>query len=676
MLARLIALTLLVALVAPAHAGLPKFGRLTWTELSRTGRWSGGAPPEMLISTKAYHVSAPKAPRDKDFGPESGVWLKLERNNATQIPRMHAVLDHLGMGMLSGTGPGVQLTAANAAGPAPGGKGSVTVDGRIYAYRLKTDSDKAELEKESLISPAGSGAFFFPAVTRNGRTAFASKLSVGQEGVTYDMFSFDLTAPSPQPVQIPSIRGAYAAVSPSGEYLAWVGRGENGSQQIAVARLSDLQTITHRISAPSDRRINRPTWRGDSGAIAFASDWQSDPNKDNWDVYAIKLDAMSATAAPFDATNTVKISPGDGGQAVWPAWSADGRFIAYSYKPGTGGTAKYDVFVREVDPRENTPKDPQVKVSEQTSADMDAMWVSFYQDLSPPCLRVELMPTDSGVPNVLTLGNYDESVGNVQADGKPLAGTAFFSATGKHFTRGMATPLAGSTGPTGATTVPVPMMREQVTPEHGVYLGLHVSKTVPYANGTATKPLAKEVPTTGTMPGAGPYAGVQGFYVNKDARIVVKISAKDSQWRRLYPGTQNANQGDIPWSFPDQDGRASFPGYAPPYLPMMNREKVLEGEPGVAWWWEDAQFNVLGGENVAEYIPRYSNFDHDTSGQDEEKAKEKMLFFRVVANDLWRNRTELTIPVFVYTKEIDLRVLNFDGARKDLSKPTPRAGGR
>jgi len=52
----------------------------------RARRPLNGTPPEMLISTKAFTPGVPKPPRDKDFGPESGVWLKLERNNALSIP--------------------------------------------------------------------------------------------------------------------------------------------------------------------------------------------------------------------------------------------------------------------------------------------------------------------------------------------------------------------------------------------------------------------------------------------------------------------------------------------------------------------------------------------------------------------------------------------------------------
>lgn len=657
---------LLAALVlaSPGHGERPKFGRLTWTEIARSGRWNGGAPPEMLISTKAFTPGAPNSPRDKDFGPVSGVWLKLERNNALQIPRLHATLDHLGMGLLSGTGPGVKLTPSQSAAT----KGNVAVEGKLYGYRLKTDSDKAELLNEVLYTPAGSGSFFFPTISRDGRKAYASKLTAGQDGIVYQLHAFDLTAATPTPVDA-GRKGAYPAISPSGEYLAWVDRADTGENRLAVAKVADLNTITHQVIAPGDRRIVHPVWRGDSLALAFSSDYQQDVAKDNFDVYAVKLESIAGTGTQdLAAANAVKVSPGDGA-AVWPAYSPDGKFVAYSYKPAAGG--KYDVYVREVDRTDCTPKGDHEKVSDQTSADMDAMWVSFYQDLNPPCLRVELLPTDSGVANVMTLASFDESVGTATGagGGGPLAGTAFFSAKGTHFARGMATPIANATSNPGSqpTTVPVPMTREPVAGgNHGIYLGLHVGKTIQYQNGTSTKVIGNTV-TTGSMPNAGPYASIAGFYVNKDARVVVKISAKDNQWRRFYPGTANANAGETPWIFPEQDGRGMSPGYQPPYLQLMSRDKVLDGEPGVAWWWEDDQYNVLGGENTAEYVPRFGNFEND-----EEQARPKMVYFRAVANDLWRNRTELTIPVFVYTKELDLRVLNFDGAKKD-GKPK---GGR
>jgi Tol biopolymer transport system component len=661
-----------LATAMACHAEAPKYGRLIWTELNRTGRWTGaGGPPEMLIATKAYHPQLSTAKNADGFGPDTGVWLKLDRNNAESVPRMHATLDHLGTGLLAGTGPGVKLVAGT-------GKGAVTVDGKIYAYRLnlKTGRGKTELENEVLLTPQGDKGWFFPSVTRDGKSAFLTKTTAGPQGITHELFKMDLQRPGQAPAALGGAQpllGAYAVPSPNGEYLAWVTRNDEGSSRLAIARVSGSNQLLYQLDAGTDRRIVHPAWRGDSLAITFCSDYQADETADNWDIYAVPLSGLSATGTIKDTPAVVKLTEGGTTNNVWPSWSTDGRHIAFSRKEGTG---KYDVFVQELEVNDQLTKvGTPVKVSDNSGSDSDAMWASYFQDINPPSLRVELVPTDSGISNVVALASFDETVG-VAADaaGERLLGTAFFSAKGTHFNKDMKTPIGGaaqgnnaSAPSSGPTTVAIKdWKRETAAPSRDgpMYLGMHVGNKIKYPNDTATKPLASPLQTLGAMATAGTYKDIQGLYVNKDARIVVKISAKDNQWRRPYPGTEeSANSGDVPWVFPDGDGRAMAPGYAPPYLPLNGRDQVLAGEPGVAWWWEDDTFGVLGGVNSTEYICRFGNFEGD-----EEAAKPKMVYFRAIANDLWGNRTELTMPVFVYTKAMDLRVLNFDGARKDRAR--------
>lgn len=669
---RILGLAAVLAGAAACHADAPKYGRLIWTELNRAGRWTGGPPPEMLIATRAYHPQLASARNVDGFGPDTGVWLKLDRNNAENVARMHATLDHLGTGVLAGTGPGVKLVAAS-------GKGAVTVDGKVHGYRLnlKAGRGKTELESEQLLTPQGDRGYFFPSVSRDGRSAFVTKITAGPQGVVHDLYKVDLLRPGQPPARV-GVQGAYAALSPNGEFLTWVMRNEEGSSRLVVAKVDGSNQVLYRLDAGSDRRIVHPCWRGDSAAIAFCSDYQANDTQDNWDVYAVPLSGMAANGLIRDTPAVVKIT-GGGSNNVWPAWSTDGRHIAFSRKEGAG---KYDVFVQEVEVKDtfNMAGEP-VKVSENSQNDSDAVWASYFQDINPPGLRVELVPTDSGISNVLTLANFDESVGTATAasGGERVLGTAFFSAKGTHFNKDMKTPVGAPAAPGGAASAPASApttigvkdwRRETALAEKNgpVFLGLHVGNRIKYENSGPSKPLAAPLQTLGTMGTAGVYKDIQGLYVNKDARIVVKISAKDNQWRRPYPGTdESANSGDVPWVFPDGDGRALAPSYAPPYLPLMGREQVLAGEPGVAWWWEDDQYNVLGGVNSTEFICRFGNFEGD-----EEAARPKMVYFRALANDLWGNRTEMTMPVFVYTKAMDLRVLNFDGTRKDQGRDGPR----
>jgi len=83
----------------------------------------------------------------------------------------------------------------------------------------------------------------------------------------------------------------------------------------------------------------------------------------------------------------------------------------------------------------------------------------------PACLRVELLPTDSGIANVLTLASFDESAGTATAAAASAWRAPRSSREGTHFSRGMATPIANALSNPGSTptTVPVPMSRDPVT---------------------------------------------------------------------------------------------------------------------------------------------------------------------------------------------------------------------
>jgi len=204
---------------------------------------------------------------------------------------MHATLDHLGMGLISGTGPGVKLTPSTN----PGSRGNITVEGSS-TVPLKTDSDKAELENQCSTRPPAPAASF-PSIARDGRKAYASKLSAGQEGIVYDLHSFDLTQPHARAHSAQRARRLPRRLA-SGEYLAWVDRTDAGQNRLAVAKVADLNTVLFQVTAPQDRRIVHPVWRGDSLALAFSSDWQPPPNieRDNFDIYAVKLEQLTASA--------------------------------------------------------------------------------------------------------------------------------------------------------------------------------------------------------------------------------------------------------------------------------------------------------------------------------------------------------------------------------------------
>ena len=619
------------------------WGRLIWADVPADKRWEEGAGPD--VSLRSTILPPTNTPASMPF--PTGIFLGQQQAATRSSARMHPSIDNTGLGLLAGTGPGLVV-------PVPG-KGSVQAHGSLQLFRGQPDGSVQRFALPE--APAGSG-FFYPAFSPDGRAAYFSKLKPGVDGLDIALFSLNIPgaiSSGAQPEAL-AIKGTYPAVSPDGKYLAWVETAEDRrTQRIAVSKIENL-TISApphvlEISAPDYRRIVRPSWRSDSGALVFSCDWPSDwaSTDSNLDTYADSW-TIWATAFPrgtdkISVQDCVALSNhGKDSHAIWPSFSSDGRYVAYSAKETK--TDRYKVYVREV----NLALDSSVGSGPQQVAagNGDALWVSWIQDVIPPSLRVELVPTDTSQTNVVKV-LPGEAIAN---SGEHLSAKAQVTARGPHFSKTMKPSAAGSTETPAALSFDVD--------RPPVSVSVDLTKDIPYEKASG-KIAALTVLADGSSP-------IQGFYVNENVRILVKVSAKDNLFLRAYPGATAPNPADPktlevdenPRFFQDGDLRALSPGFRPPYLPRVARADAEKLAPGVSWWWEDASYGVLdSGINSTEFVPRSSNFSGD-----EKEARKRMVWFHAMAIDLWQNKTEIVIPIFVYPTSFTVDRLSSGVTRK------------
>jgi hypothetical protein len=642
-LAAPLALTLvLTLLVAPggARAQNPPrpWGRLIWADVPANVGWDGGL--SIALKTRILY-GGPGVPVPQYFTDVPGQQMDFNPADARQVSRLHPAIDYTGLGVLAGRGAGVQIAAATRRVGASGG---------IHLYRQPRDMSVTD------------EPYFYPAFHPSGRTAYLTKITPGVDGIDTSLHSLDLVTSGAQIAPL-SLKGSYPTPSPDGELIAWIElEQDRANTKLVVATLKDPVGSERKIElkVPGRRRIVRPSWRGDSRALVFASDWQADDRNESWDIYGLAVAEAIAAPQPISMTSSAvkKITaspvpqPGnpasqDPVHSVWPAFSADGQWIACSVKPRP--SERYGLVLLRVD--ENLA--PQGDRQDVPAGGGDAMWAAWSQDIVPPSLRVELVPTDSSQSTVAKI--LPEEV--LVKQGKFGTGRAGFTARGAHFAKEMKLP-AGAPAPGAEKVAELPFGIESLP----VTLGVNVAKEIPYEN--PNNRLERLTAIAGYNDNGAGYGAIQGLYVNKDVRIVVKVSAKDNQLHRSYPTKPDPADRKVDentsW-FPDDDSRALAPGYAPPYLPLASRASAVAGSPGVAWWWEDERFAPLdGGTNTSELVLRAGNFEGS-----EAEARPRIVWFRAMANDMWRNRTELAIPVFIYTKSVKFDTLNFGQQRKN-----------
>jgi Tol biopolymer transport system component len=114
------------------------------------------------------------------------------------------------------------------------------------------------------------------------------------------------------------------AWSPDGRLIAFASR-RDGPSHIFVMRAdgTHVRPVTH---GKSDDE--RPTWAPDQGRIAFSRDRV--------------LFIVGSAGGPVR-----RLAPGSGGEAANPAWSPDGKLIAYDYR--TPGGSAQEIWVVGVD---------------------------------------------------------------------------------------------------------------------------------------------------------------------------------------------------------------------------------------------------------------------------------------------------------------------------------------
>lgn len=593
----------------------------------------------------------------------------------TDFPRMHLTSDRLGYGYLGCRGTSYDVNGA-ARRVIPPGRSNLGV---VVPDPTASGASPGSEEPNYFFTEDGAGiGYFFPSAA-----LFPSRDADGKYICQlYAMTSLAFPGPTGGPGsarpsrillhRLPSagggpptdlgLAGMQPALSPDGRVLAYVLREASGSRlmlvwiEIGGAGIQDSSFTTLAMfgEGMEDRRFSHPAWRSDGRALVFASDAASTPTEDSWNLYGVHVDpadrsptplvltpqsitAAQAASGPPASYPELRVITQSPHQDVWPSFSPDGRHVLFA--SADDADSPHEIYVKEV-PEDLTPADtarPAEPVSRgRPGGDAeDCAWPAWFQDLFAPSMWIELTPQDSGEDAVVSL--------RVAPEVKSLGGRDVeLKASGRHLTPKFETAF-DPPDPVKFGVVPDPRNGRMA-------LGFNLAGQGGYedaASGTTLRSL------TDVAGDAGAHAPLTGFYVNKDARINIKVIVRDNHHGARYKaGIQDWDYALDPSRIDPSDTDASYPMFGAPYMPMADREPVLAGDPGFSWWFEDEAHQPLADSvNAPEFVFRFGNVD-------EEGKVERPLWFRAVARDLWGHVTEISMPVFVYRTSVEIEKLN------------------
>ena len=326
----------------------------------------------------------------------------------------------------------------------------------------------------------------------------------------------------------------------------------------------------------------------------------------------------------------------------WPSISSDGNWVAHMRKLRTD-LRESRVVVTNIETGESREPDDLGDI---------ALWPHFDQDNDVPNLEVRLFPGDS---NDATFIKFTELEPDVW-DGSQCKDNFKLYFEGANFTPGMSEKFEPS------TTAELQWTKDELPAKLELLL-------------STKEAFEKDDHRVYTDFGdTSDYESVDGepieaLYLEEGERLKIEILARDGRYLRpntgdIDPeqfrwGQRSTNYHDRSWESsqsPTVQGR----NVDPPYFPRVSKEAVDERYPGLTWWVEDMEGEAIPRTDSAFYhIFRKANYPHSITG-----GEEKPYYLRIVAQDLWMNKIDILIPVFVWDKKSRIDALEY-GSKKN-----------
>ena len=395
-----------------------------------------------------------------------------------------------------------------------------------------------------------------------------------------------------------------------------------------------------------------PVWRGpircgkaaianDGDTIIFSlQDGRFGTTNPTWNLW--KLNISSGDMDSIHGVNDDDLATDD----YWPSVSADGKWVAHMncIKGSSDVPAKYKIIVTCIDnPTTNVQPD---------NLGPKAMWPCFDQDNDVPNIEIRLTPGRSGKATSIRITDIEPD----EWDSGTCKDKFKMHFKGSNFVPG------GSVDFTPATTLELtwekndlPAKLNLLLSTNAVYEGDHKS----YKSFTG---FTADYENAGGNP-------IEAMYLEEGSRLKIDILARDGRY--LRPDSGDNNPEDFKWdskaasyhdlSFESLHSIDSGRNVDPPYFPRIAKKALDENYPGLAWWVVEPDGTVArGSESALYYIFRRPNFPPAHPDYDAEKP----YFIRVVAQDIWLNRIDLKIPVYIWDKKSDVQSLGFKSNKR------------
>ena len=623
-------------------------GILYWTEILPSGksrvRFEIFVPQEVTkpinFEKKKPNQYTPLGVREKGVVTYEGE--RLKGDNGFSI--MHPVPDHTGVRMYFSSG--------------------VPITFKQKSEDSSPDSIEAS-PPETKISQYVPGKVFAEASEEWKSCCFAAPTK-GGDAVYYTRFGleyFDLIRQSLQGEddQEIAIEGLWPSVSEDNQYLLYarrMTRADNSEAtplavgvyiadisdkerppegDTAVTPGNDAEDRSFPFASPEGEsaffsgpiRCGKPTW-GKGGEIIFpVQDYRTGSQDTTWNIFRALPDGGRYSYECLFADTSANL--------MWPSASIDGKWVAYCRHSIEDDT--YSVCVHEIG-----AKDPIVVSKSETIA----LWPHFDSDCDPPNLEIQLQHGNSKKPTTIRLIDVEPET-SLEKDSFELY------CAGQNFSDKLSTMFSPS------TTMVLSWQRNPQDTSHKLRFTLTTKKEWVYDD--------KHPPYVsfeGEIPSEYAEHPIDALYLVENVRLKVGTLARDNRYLRQESGDMNPkvfDRASIATNYDDGSWEAEHGSSGrnadPPYFPRLKKSSADENYPGLCWWIEDEDRQLISGTDGAFHpIIRQPNYPPTLH------PNGRPLWFRVLAQDLWGNEVDIAIPVWVWDRKFSADILGYESKKQ------------